>query len=202
MARVRSVIGGTVGLEGALGQERRDAPGGPSARAPPTAAAGSDDEVKLARCRVVARGAAQLGLHGLAAAVVRSSTRRAAVGQPAVAPLHQRDQHREQVRALLGQPVLVAGALARLAVGDALEQPLVDELLQPRRGDRFADPDALGEVVEARRPVEGLAQDQERRARADESSALAIGQRSAVQPLAGRARRSCVTVVDVVSWLA
>jgi hypothetical protein len=45
---------------------------------------------------------------------------------------------------------------------------VVDELAQARGGHGLADPDALGEVVEARRPVEGLAQDQERRARRDD----------------------------------
>ena len=82
----------------------------------------------------MAGGAAQLDADGLAAVAVEQLDRAAAVVEPAVAPLHQRDQHREQVRALLGEPVLLAGALAGLAVVLALEQALVDELAQPRRG--------------------------------------------------------------------
>jgi hypothetical protein len=98
--------------------------------------------------------------------------------EPLVAPLHQGDQRREQVGALLGQPVAPARALPGLAVVLALEQPVVDELAQARGGHGLADADALGEVVEARRPVERLAQDEERRARRDDAERL--GDRAAI----------------------
>ena len=46
-----------------------------------------------------------------------------AVLLPAVAPLHQRHQHRQQVGSLLGQPIALTGALAGLLVGLALQDP-------------------------------------------------------------------------------
>jgi hypothetical protein len=55
---------------------------------------------------------------------------------------------------------------------------MLDELAQARGGHRLADPDALGEVVEAGRPVEGLAQEQERGARRDDVERL--GDRAAI----------------------
>ena len=133
------------------------------ARLPPASAA---RQVELAWADAVPGGAPQLDADALAAVAVAQLHRAAALVEPAVAPLHQRDQRREQIGALLGQPVSLPGALAGLAVVLALEQPLVDELAQPRGGDGLADPDALGELVEPSRAVEGLAQDQERRARA------------------------------------
>ena len=93
--------------------------------------------------------------------------RPAVVVQPAVAPLHQRHECGEQVRALAGEAVCVARPLSRLAIGLALEQALLDELAQPRGGDRLAEAGPFREVGEPGRAVEGLAQDQERRPGAD-----------------------------------
>ena len=98
----------------------------------------------------------------------RKRDRAAVVGLPPIGPLHERDDRRQQVLTLLGDPVPVAGALAGLAVGLALEQPGLDELAQPRGGHRLARADARDEVVEAGRPVEGLAHEQERRPRAED----------------------------------
>ena len=95
-------------------------------RFPPVAAR----EVELLGGDLVSGGAAQLGRHRLATVPVAQLDRAAPVVEPAVAPLHQRDQRREQVGALLGQPVALAGALAGLAVVLALEQAVVDELAQ------------------------------------------------------------------------
>ena len=48
------------------------------------------------------------------------------------------------------------------------KQRILDEISQPRGGDGLAELGPFGEVVEPRRPIEGLAQDQERRTRADD----------------------------------
>jgi hypothetical protein len=92
----------------------------------------------------------------------------AILGRPAITPLQEGDEHREQLRALLGETVGVPGALAGLAVGLTGEQAVGHQLLQTRRGDRLADADAGGEVVETGHAVERLAQQQHRRAGADD----------------------------------
>ena len=51
----------------------------------------------------------------------------ARVGRPTVAPLKEREQGGEQLEPLLGQPVLVAGPPAWLAVGLASHDALFDE---------------------------------------------------------------------------
>jgi predicted dinucleotide-binding enzyme len=132
--------------------------------------------------------AAQLDRDRLVAAAVAELHRPAALVEPLVAPLHQRGQRGEQVGALLGQPVALAGALPGLAVVLALEQAVVDELAQARGGHRLADADARGEVVEAGGPVERLAQEQERERVVMTSSDLAIVQRSAVHAPRGSSR--------------
>ena len=69
-----------------------------------------------------------------AAVLVVQLDRRTAVRlQPAVAPLHQRHQRGQQLGAHLGQPVELAGALARLLIGLAAQQPGLHQLAQPRR---------------------------------------------------------------------
>ena len=80
------------------------------------------------------------------------------VGRPAIAPLHQRDERRLQVEALLGQVVLVAAALPGLLVFDALEHALVDELGQPLAQQVARATQRAVEVVEAADPEERLAQ--------------------------------------------
>ena len=53
----------------------------------------------------------------------------AGVAEPAVAPLHQADDHRKEIGALLGQAVAIPGALSGLLVGLELEEPVLDELV-------------------------------------------------------------------------
>jgi hypothetical protein len=78
----------------------------------------------------------------------------------AVAPLHQRDQHRPEVYALVGEPVLEA--LGALLVGALLEDPLVDEAPQAVGQDVARDAEVILEVVEAPHAEEGVADDQHR----------------------------------------
>ena len=118
--------------------------------------------VATAADRQYAGGAADLRGDLRAAAAVLEDDRATLVVDPAIAPLHQRDDRGEEVHALLGQAVALAGPLPRLAVVLAHEQTGVDELAQPGGGDGLADARALGEGVEAGGAVEGLAQQQER----------------------------------------
>ena len=133
-------------------------------------------------------GAPQHGLDGLAAAVVAQLDAVAPL-DPASAPAHQRDDDREDVRALLGEPVALPRALARLAIVLALEQARGDELAEPRRGGGVGDLGAPRELLEAGRPVERLAQEQERRARSEQLERR--GHRAAVgRPSVARLERS------------
>src|SRR5262249_34637298 len=117
-------------------------------------------------------GAAKLHGNGLAAVPVAQLDGPAALVEPTVAPLHQRHKRWEQVRALGRQLVALPGSLSGLAVILALEQPLIDKFAQPGGGNRLADLRSRREVIEPRRPVERLAQDQERRAGADDLKRL------------------------------
>ena len=74
-------------------------------------------------------------------------------------------QHRPEVQALLGEPVLeVLAALdPRL-----LEHPALDEALQPRREDVAGDAEVVLHLVEAADAEEDLAQDQHGPALADD----------------------------------
>jgi hypothetical protein len=87
-------------------------------------------------------------------------------------PLEQAEYYRHEVAALVGETVLEAGPLAGLLVRPPLEQTHFDQLTQARRGDRLSDADAIGEVVEARGAVIGLAHDQHGRPRADHMHGL------------------------------
>ena len=111
----------------ALGQDRSAAGSRPS-----LAAAGVDG---------LAADRADEALVDLAAAAAVQDERRrpGLLGGVAVAPLHQRDQHRPQVDALLGEPVLEA--LGSLLVGVALEDALVDEARQPVAQHVARDPE-------------------------------------------------------------
>ncbi len=84
--------------------------------------------------------------------------------QPAVAPLHERHEHREQFSSLVGQPVSHPRSLSWLAVRLTLKQAFVDEIAEPGRSYGLADADALGEFVESGGAVERLTQDQQGRA--------------------------------------
>src|SRR3954469_18139289 len=122
--------------------------------------------------------ASQLDGHRVAAPPVAKLERAPLVVEPAIPPLHQRSERREEIVAFLGEPVLLARALSGFPIVLAHEQALVDELAQACRRDGLADADALGELVEARRAVERLAEDQEGRARADHVERL--GERATV----------------------
>src|SRR5262245_5893428 len=76
-----------------------------------------------------------------------------AAEDPLVGPLSQRRQDRQQRLALLGQPVLEAMPLG--AHVDALEDPMVDEVLESRGEDVLRDPEAALEVAEAPGAEEG-----------------------------------------------
>ena len=123
-------------------------------------------------------------MHDLAAAAMPEHHRRAGGLQPAVAPLHQRDQYRQQLRSLVCQPVGHPGALAWLPVRLARQQAVVDQFPEPGRCHRLADADALGEVVEPGRPVERLAQDEQRGPAADDIQGARHRARGRLPPVA------------------
>src|SRR5262249_43335280 len=114
----------------------------------------------------------ELHAHALAALAMAQLDGPCTVREPAITPLHQRGERREEVGASRRQPVALALALPRLLIVLALEEPVPEELPQPHRGDRGAEPDAVGEVVKPCGPVEGLAENQKRRARADDAERL------------------------------
>jgi len=87
-----------------------------------------DDFAKRVGVDNVPRGAPELHGDWLAAPAVAQLDRSAAVVEPPVAPLHQRDQGGKQVGALFCEPIALAGSLPRFAVVLAFEQPVVDEL--------------------------------------------------------------------------
>jgi hypothetical protein len=70
-----------------------------------------------------------------------------------VAPLPQAGERDREVAAFGGEPVLVA--LGPLAVGDAVEDSLFDEPVQPVGEDVSRDCEALLELVEATQPEVG-----------------------------------------------
>jgi hypothetical protein len=93
---------------------------------------------------------------------------RRAVGvrHPAVAPAGERDDDGIEVAALLGETVLVARR--PLLVGHALEDAVLGQLLQAI-GEAMARGAEVGvEVLEAAHAEEGVAQDEERPAVADD----------------------------------
>ena len=104
------------------------------------------------------------------------------------APGEQPDEDGHQVDPGFGEGIAVALTIARLLVGAALQQPVVDEGAQVTGGGRGRQADALDEVVEAVRAVVGLAEDEHRwagahdgdglldRADADGGPAAAVGQ--------------------------
>ena len=77
-----------------------------------------------------------------------------------VAPLQQRDQHRPQVGALLGQPVLAARRA--VLVGPLHQDPLLDEALEPGLQHIAGHAEVTLQLLEAADPQEDVADDQER----------------------------------------
>ncbi|MNT56579.1 hypothetical protein D3C72_1938880 [compost metagenome] len=86
----------------------------------------------------------------------------------AVAPLHQADQHRQQLDGRAGGAVFEAFALAGLAVADLAQQAGVGQRLEARGQHRGRAFQPAQEVVEARHAMEDIAQDQDRPLFADQ----------------------------------
>jgi hypothetical protein len=79
---------------------------------------------------------------------------------PAVAPLHQREQHRNQIDALFGEHVLVP--LGPLLIDAAPQDPLGHERLEAIAEDVRRDAEILLDRTEASNAVSDIAQDQRR----------------------------------------
>ena len=101
-----------------------------------------------------------------AAAAVLEQHRRPAGGRGvAVAPLHQRDDRRPQVQALLGQAVLVARRV--LLVEAPLEHALLEQPREARLQHVARDAEVGLDLVEAAQAQQHVAHDQQRPALAD-----------------------------------
>ena len=118
----------------------------------------SNGEMETVEVDAVAGGAAKLDPDRMFAAVMAQLDGASVLGGPTVAPLHERDEDRQQLDALLREDVAHAFALAGVLVLAAFEQAVVDELAEARRGRGLADADSCREVVETRRSVERLAE--------------------------------------------
>jgi hypothetical protein len=81
------------------------------------------------------RRAAELDCYRLSTIAVVDLHGPRVVGDPAVSPLHERQESREQLRTLCREVVALAGSLAGFPVVGALHQALIDELAQARGGD-------------------------------------------------------------------
>ncbi len=100
-------------------------------------------------------------LDGVPAIAVNDLDRRAGgVGLPLVAPLHQRDHGGQQIKALVGEVVFVAFALAGFAVGLPPQDPALDQGIQPF-AEQIAGASHMGlELLETPGPVERFPQNQ------------------------------------------
>jgi hypothetical protein len=102
-----------------------------------------------------------------AALAVRDDQRRPGLAREmSVAPLEQADQHRIQLAPGIGQAVLEP--LGALLVATTLEDAVVNQRLQPIGQHVPRDRQAGGELLEATLAVEGVAQDEQRPALADD----------------------------------
>src|SRR5207244_6091983 len=81
----------------------------------------------------------------------------------------QRGIDREERAPFGGEPVLVELARGVPGVGPALEDPVIDEPVEPLGEDVAREADAALEVFEAARAVEGLAKDHPHPAFADDA---------------------------------
>ena len=72
--------------------------------------------------------------------VTVTGDKHAVIAEMATAPLEHRPHHRHEVRAGLGQHVLVAYPPPRLPVGTPDQQPGVDQFGKSRRGRRLTRP--------------------------------------------------------------
>ena len=97
------------------------------------------------------------------------------VGEVAVAPLGDRDQHRVEVDALVGESVLVAGTLAGRLVRLLAQDPVLDQRREPVGEHLPGDRRVSLHVVEAADAVEHLAQHHEGPALAEDRHRPADG---------------------------
>src|SRR3989440_12550152 len=102
-----------------------------------------------------------VGLAALPAALVDQLHRDGlADACPLVAPLHQRDEDRMELEALVGQAVLEA--LGPLLVAPALEDAVAHQRLEPGGEHVAGDAEAALEVLETADAEEGIPQHEER----------------------------------------
>src|SRR5919198_4359748 len=88
------------------------------------------------------------------------------LGDVAIAPLHQRQERDAQLAALLGEVVLEP--LGPFAIADALDDPLVDESMQPIGQHVAGDAQAVEQLVETAEAENEVANDEQRPAVANE----------------------------------
>ena len=101
--------------------------------------------------RLVAMTAGDDGVEPRAAGLVEHAQIRAAGRrEPAIAPLHQHQRMREQVASLLREPILVTRR--PLGVLAALEDAMVDEVVQTVREDVGRNLEPALDLVEATQP--------------------------------------------------
>jgi hypothetical protein len=113
--------------------------------------------------------AGHLQLHRLPAVAVPEQDRGAVrSGRVLVAPLHQPDQYGIQVQALLGEAVLVTGALATVLIRHLAQQSFLHQAAEPVAEHLPGDPGPVLHVCEPAHAVERLAQHEERRPLADD----------------------------------
>jgi hypothetical protein len=76
-----------------------------------------------------------------------------------VSPREQRDEHRTKIASARGEHVFVARRV--FAVTAALEKAGVDQRAEPSRQHVGCDAETFLELIEARQPVQGIAQNED-----------------------------------------
>ncbi len=130
----------------------------------------------------------------MSAGLVHELDGRAGGGRgPPVAPLPHRGQHLPEIASLIGEPVVVTDRV--FLVGDAVEDTVGEEMVEPLGEDVAGDAESLLEVVEARDPEKGVPEDQWRPPLAHDLQVL--GNRAVhileADPPHDRTIQSCVT---------
>ncbi len=94
--------------------------------------------------------AAKNKVHRVSTLAVNDLHRRTGgVGLPAVPPSHQRDNGRQQIETLVGEPIFVAFPLAGFSVRHALHHTGFDQGVQPFAEQVAGAPDVGLELLEA-----------------------------------------------------
>src|SRR5215831_2341046 len=120
---------------------------------------GTGDERVIGRIDGPPRGRVhQHRIHGAAGLGVDEQHARALGREVPVAPGQQREQHRAEIASTRGQQVLVARRL--FAVTAAAEEPGVDQRIEPSREHVRGDAETFLELIKARHPVQGVAQNE------------------------------------------